>query len=225
MQSHLLKGESPTYGPVTSRLVEYGIARLSQEHKGQIVEPLAFLSLMKWLKDEGHLNLQANLRLRPDNEQAVSAFEEVGILYMLRALRCQVPFTTVFDFRCTPPWANEVVHMVSRLNKVDVAVDAPENPGFSVVHYASSIEDIIHWVDNPDNASVVLIPSHLFGPSVMARCRSSLSKSIAPPKGVLLIGRFKAFTVGNKDSLDGEMVAEAVKSLHPGDWFKQSVCH
>ena len=28
VQSHLLKGNSPTYGPVTENLVEYGIARL-----------------------------------------------------------------------------------------------------------------------------------------------------------------------------------------------------
>ena len=34
----LLKGKSPTYGPVTARLVEYGIAHLSQEHMGQIYD-------------------------------------------------------------------------------------------------------------------------------------------------------------------------------------------
>ena len=50
MQSYLLKGQSPTYGPVTARLVEYGIARLREGHEGEIVEPLAFLSLMRWLE-------------------------------------------------------------------------------------------------------------------------------------------------------------------------------
>ena len=63
VQSHLLKGPSPTYGPVTARLVEYGIARLREGHKGQIVEPLAFLSLMRWLQRKNKLNLEANLRL------------------------------------------------------------------------------------------------------------------------------------------------------------------
>lgn len=35
VQSHLLKGRSPTYGPVTARLVEYGIARLREGHKAK----------------------------------------------------------------------------------------------------------------------------------------------------------------------------------------------
>jgi hypothetical protein len=101
VQSHLLKGQSPTYGPVTARLVEYGIARLREGHKGQIVEPLAFLSLMRWLQGQGHLNLEANLRSRLGNEsERGSAFEEVGNLYLLRALRNPVRFSTVFNFRC-----------------------------------------------------------------------------------------------------------------------------
>jgi hypothetical protein len=69
VQSHLLKGQNPTYGPVTDRLVEYGFACLreqSGEHKlkGQIVEPLAFISLMRWLQDKDHVKIQANLRSR-----------------------------------------------------------------------------------------------------------------------------------------------------------------
>jgi hypothetical protein len=157
-------GQSPTYGPVPVQLVEYGIARLREEHKGETVELLAFLSLMKWLETRGHLNLQANLRLRLGNEPARgSAFEEVAFLYLLRALRHPVPFSTVFDFQleCTPRWANEMAHIVARLDKADVAVDvlggAPENPGLCVVHYASGIEDIIDWIDKPDAASVLLI--------------------------------------------------------------------
>jgi hypothetical protein len=219
VQSHLLKGRSPTYGPVTARLVDYGIACLCEGNKGRIVEPLAFLSLMRWLQVQGHLNLEANIL---GNELA-HAFEEVGILYLLRALRDPVPFTTVFDFRCAPSWAKEMAHIIARLDERNVAVDilerAPENPGLSVVHYASSIEDTIDWVDNPDTASALLIPSHLFGPDVMARCRSSSSDT-----PVLLMGQFKSYTVGNKESLDAETVAKALTSLHPEHWFKRAVC-
>ena len=56
VDSHLLKGKSLTYGPVTARLVEYGIAHLREGHKGEIIEPLAFLSLMRWLQDQDHLS-------------------------------------------------------------------------------------------------------------------------------------------------------------------------
>jgi hypothetical protein len=100
---------------------------------------LMFLSLMRWLQGQGHLNLEANLRLRLGNELARGgAFEEVGIPYLLqvRALRYPVPFTTAFDFRCTPSWADEMAHIVARLHKDDAAVDvlrgAPENPGLGV---------------------------------------------------------------------------------------------
>ena len=46
VQSHLVKGQNPTYGPVTDRLVEYGFACLreqSGEHKGQHQEKIHLL--------------------------------------------------------------------------------------------------------------------------------------------------------------------------------------
>jgi hypothetical protein len=222
VQSHLIKGQSPTNGPVTVQLVAYGIARLREDHKGKIVEPLAFLSLTKWLQTQGRLDLQANLRIPLDNELACgSGFEEVGVLYLLRALRYPVPFTTVFNFQCTPSWADEKAHIVARLNGVDVAIDVlgekPENPGLGVVHYASSIEEIIDWIEQLDTASEILIPSHLFGPDVMARCHSSSSN-----RNFLLMGQF---TAGDQSSLDAGTVAEALASLHPNHWFKEVVCH
>ena len=79
------------------------IARLREGHKGEIVEPLAFLSVMKWLEQTNNLSEEARLQLRlADPAARGSAFEEVGILYLLRALRYPVPFNTVFDFRITP---------------------------------------------------------------------------------------------------------------------------
>jgi hypothetical protein len=88
-----------------------------------------------------------------------------------------------------------------------------------VVHHASSIEDTIDWIDNPDTASTLLIPSHLFGPDVMARCRLSSSNTT-----VLLMGQFKSCTVGIKESLDAETLALSLTSLHPDHWFKEAVC-
>ena len=80
-------GKSPIFGPVTARLVEYGIARLRNDHKGQIIEPLAFLSTMKRLETQGHLDL----RSRPSCEESHrSAFEEAMVLYLLRQLRYPV---------------------------------------------------------------------------------------------------------------------------------------
>jgi hypothetical protein len=60
VESHLTEGKS---GPITTRLVEYGIA-LRQGLEGHIVEPLAFLSLMRWLQTLDHANLEVNIRSR-----------------------------------------------------------------------------------------------------------------------------------------------------------------
>ena len=228
VQSHLLKGEKPTYGPVTDRLVEYGIARLRvecEQYKGQIVEPLAFLSIMRWLQDEDHVKIQANLRSRLGHDPAArgGAFEEVGILSLLRELRNGVCFTSVFDFRCTPSWADEMAHIIARRDNVDVDVDvlgeAPMNPGLSVVQSAENIEEVIDWINN-DTASAILIPGYQFGPDVMARCRSSPSNET-----VFLMGQFKSYTDGNIDTLAAKTTVEVLNSLHPNHWFKQAVCY
>ena len=90
VQSHLTKRASPTFGPVTTRLVEYGIARLRNENngnKGQIVEPLAFLSVMKWLETHETDNMDNNIRLRlADQSSRGDAFEQLVVLYLHRIM-------------------------------------------------------------------------------------------------------------------------------------------
>jgi hypothetical protein len=151
-------------------------------------------------------------------------------LFLLRRLRYSVPLTTIFDFhdRCTPSWANEEAEIVARLDNGDVTADllggAPLNPGLSVVDYASCIGEVIDWIDNPDNASVLLVTSNLFGPDVMARCRLSPLTTVTP-RTVLLMGQSKSYTTGNKASLDATTVADSLTSLHRDHWFKKEVCH
>ena len=141
MQSHFTKGKSLTFGPVTARLVEYGIARLRNGHEGQIVEPLAFLSLMKWLQTHDHANLEVNIQLQLASPASRGdAYEEQIVLYLLRTLHYPVPFSTIFNFHDTPVWTNDMVQIVGRLDGVDVA---PQNPGLGVVHYAAGVEDVI----------------------------------------------------------------------------------
>jgi hypothetical protein len=117
-----------------------------------------------------------------------------------------------------------MAHIVVRVGEEDVVVDvlgrAPKNPGFGVVDYASSIEDTIDWLEKPDKASALLISGCLFGPDVMARCRLSSSNIT-----VLLIGQFKSYTAGNKETLDAETVVKALTSLQSDHWFKNEVCY
>ncbi|KAK2464549.1 hypothetical protein APHAL10511_003407 [Amanita phalloides] len=193
VQSHLIKGKSPEYGPVTTKLVEYGIARLCEEHKGHIVEPLAFLSATT------------------------------------SRLRYPVPFKAIFDFHpeLTPTWADEMAHIVARLHGSDVSVDviggAPQNPGLSVVYYGETNEDVICWIETLDPAPAILIPGTLFGPDVLLRVKLSSSKPNDVSQIVILMGQFKSYMDGNKESLNAQTLSHALSSLHPNHWFKKSL--
>lgn len=228
VRSHMTRGQSPLYGPVTARLVEYGIARLRQdprrqEHHGHIVEPLAFLSIMRWLQRHSTTSVAADLRREAADSSGSRgyAFEHAVALYLLQRLRYPVPLSTVFDFHSehTPPWANEEAHLVARLDGAGVPVDitgkAPQNPGLGVVVYAESINEIIHWIEGPDSTPAILIPSPLFGPDILTRVKLSSSTSLT-----ILIGQDKSYTTGNKESLDSATLSNALISMHPDHWFK-----
>jgi hypothetical protein len=79
------------------------------------------------------------------------------------------------------------------------------------VSYAANIDKVISWLEDA-SASAILVSSHLFGPDVMVQC-----------SGLLLMGQFKSYTGGNKDSLDAETLTKALISLTPTHWFKRAV--
>ena len=186
---------------------------------------------MRWLQKTNNLSVEANLRRRlrvGDQASRGNAFEEVGILHLYRALCHPGLLTTVFDIELPPSWANKKYQIVARLDKDDVPVDVlgtyPQNPELCVVDYASSIEEVIDWIDGTGTASAVLVPSHLFGPDVMVRCRSS---PINDPsrRTLILMGQFKSYMIGNKTSLNAETLTDALNSLHSDHWFRGAVCY
>jgi hypothetical protein len=170
---------------------------------------------MKWLENQPTVNLQTNIRLRLAVQSSRGdAYEELVVLYLLRALRYPVPFSTIFQFHGTPPqWADESAQIVGRLDGTSVAVDvlgkAPQNPGLGVVHYAADIKDVLEWIQNPTTMPAVLVPHILFGPNIMVRCGD-----------VLLMGQLKSYTEGNNDA---KTISYALTSLRPDHWFKKSV--
>jgi hypothetical protein len=218
----LTKGESPTFGQTIPQLVEYGIARLCSNHKGQIVEPLAFLSLLKWLETQPTLTLEAGLQIQLGTEfSRGDDYEQLVILYLHRALQHPTRLSAIFKFHgAVPLWADKPTQIIGYINKTPVAVDilgealsfqAPQNLGLSVVQYAANISEVIEWIENPTTA--VLVPTILFGPDVLVWCDD-----------VLLMGQVKSYTTGNEDSLDAQTITHALTSLHPDHWFEKSVC-
>jgi hypothetical protein len=220
--SHLTLGETPTYGPVLVNLVEYGIARLrvGNDHEGQIIEPLAFLSLLKWLETQPGLNQEGILRPKLSGKVSRgSAYEEVVILYLLRRMCDKVPFNHIFDFHGTPPsWANGEAQVVGHRSgesvPVDVLGDRPRNPSLGGVQYAKTMDDIIKWIKDP-TSTAVLVPTNDFGPDVLVRCANGNGDD------VILMGQAKSCLDGNTNSLDAKTMGEALVSLHPDHWFKR----
>jgi hypothetical protein len=213
----LTRGASPTFGPVNRELVEYGFARLRGDLKGKIVEPLAFLSLVRWFQNQTNLTVKAGLELQlPFEFSRGYAYEQVVILYLLRALRYPVPFGQIFNFHGTfPLWADKTTRVVGHIDGAAVAVDvrgnSQQNPGLGVVEYAANIKEVLEWIENPTTA--VLVPSTLFGPDLLLWCDD-----------VLVMGQLKSYMEGNKDCLDAKTMSHAFIFLHPGHWFKSSVC-
>jgi len=231
----LIKGESPSYGPVPAKLVEYGIARLRNTidaHVGEIVEPLAFLSAIQWFEAHDITKLSADMRLRAgDGNSRGYAFENAVVLYLLRSLAKPVSLDTIFHFLpgFTPSWADEKaqIQVVARLGGAHIPVDimgkAPQNPGLCVVQYAETIKDIINWIETLDPAPAILIPSHLFGPDVLLKVKL-WSESTAEFRIVIVMAQLKSYTQGNKATPDPTTLSKALTSLHPEHWFKRSVC-
>ncbi|KAF8338586.1 hypothetical protein F5887DRAFT_1236729 [Amanita rubescens] len=194
---------TPHYGPVTAKLVEYGIARLREDHNGQIVEPLAFLSAIQWFEAHDITKLSTDIRLRGgDGNSRGYAFENAMVLYLLRGLGTPVFLNTIFHFHpeFTPSWADEKaqIQVVARLGgkyiPVNIMAEAPQNPGLCIVHYAETIDDVKLW-----------------------------SESTAKPRIVIVMARLKSYTRGNKATLDAQMLSKALTSLHPEHWSKQLV--
>jgi len=147
VRSHLTRGDPPTFGPVTRRLVSYGIACLREDNQGEIVEPLSFLSLMRWLQSHHPLSLESNPRTRLSIPEARGqAYEEMVIRHLFRACHHgQVTFSTIFNFHTEPPsWANEPADIVARLEGAYVPVDflggAPQTPSIGVAQYSNDID-------------------------------------------------------------------------------------
>jgi hypothetical protein len=227
VQSHLTRSAAPTLGLVTVRLVEYGIARLRDKHHGQIIEPLAFVSLMKWLETQERDNILSNIRKRSGfQDSRAVAYEELVVLYLLRTMRYPIPLSTIFNFHGTAPvWADAFAQIVGRREGIDVPVDvlggAPENPGLSAVHFTANPEEITHWVESPDTAPPILLATHLFSTDIMVRLKVYWPMLPKPAIEVLALAQCKSYTSGNIETLDAETLTKAVNSLNDDHWLKR----
>jgi hypothetical protein len=223
VHSHMTKKGPPIYGPVTERLVEYGIARLRPDFKGQISEPLALVSLVKWFQGQGGFRLESGIRVRlADPDSRGSAFEELMVLYITKQFRHLTRIDSIFEFHGTKPaWVSQTAQLVHRVNgnefePVDLDTQQPFTPCTGVTYYASTVEEVIQWLTK--SAAGWCLPGDLFGPDFLAWILLSSGEQ------ALVMGQDKYCLSGNVDSVTAETSTKAVRSLTPGHWFKKAVC-
>jgi len=229
VQSRLTRGVPPSFGHVSVRLVEYGIARLVDRNNGQIIEPLAFVSFLKWLQTQEHHKIGTNIGTRSAySDSRGLAYEELVIIYLRRTLQYPMRLDTIFDFHGTAPsWAHGLAQIVGHLGRTSVPVDvlgeAPLNPGLGEIYFAETPEDIIHWLDCANDTPPILLPTHLFGPDIMVRMEV---ETVSPSNETLTMevigmGQDKSKTVGNTVSLNAGTMSEALASLNEDHWFQK----
>ena len=199
--------------------VEYGIAHLRKDHRGEIIEPLAFLSIVRWFETQEDLSLETYLgHLLADEDLRGHACEWVVILFLLRTFCRPTVLSDVFKFHgAVPEWADMKAHIVGRIEGKEVEVNVLENPprypSLGVVYCANTIEDIIQWFEESPVPSV-LVPTHLFGPDVIIKCCN----------GLHLMGQTKSYLDSNINELNAKTTAKAINSLNPANWFIKVVC-
>jgi hypothetical protein len=222
VHSHMTKKGPPTYGPVTHRLVEYGVAQLRGNFTGQIREPLALVSLVRWFQKQEGFRLENSIRMRlADPDSCGSAFEELIVLYITKQFRHPVRIDEVFKFHGTrPAWASHAAQLVRRIGEnqfepVDLDTQQPVTPGTGVAYYASTVEEVIQWITQ--STTGWCLPGDLFGPDLLAWMLLSSGEV------VLLMVQDKSYLSGNKDSVAAKTATAAVRSLTPGHWFKKAV--
>ena len=219
VQSHLIKKSTPTFGPLGQTHVEYGIAHLRDDHQGEIIELLAFLSIVRWLEAQKDLRLENDVR-HPlaDADHRGHAFEGVVILFLLRTFCRPTVLSRVFKFHGTlPNWAHTRTQIAGRLEgryvPVNVLEIPPMYPSLGAVYFADTIEDIILWFKESPAPSV-LIPTHLFGPDIIIKCVD----------GLHLLGQDKSCLRDNINEIGAKTTADAINFLNPKKWFQTVVC-
>jgi hypothetical protein len=222
VHSHMTKRGIPTYGPVTDRLVEYGVAQLRQDFKGKISEPLALVSLVRWFQKQKGFGLENGIRVRlADPDSRGFAFEELMVVYITKKFRHPARLDEVFEFYGTPPaWASQSVQLVHRVGQnnfepVDLDTQQPVTPGTGVAHYASNVSEVIQWLT--ESTLGWCLPGILFGPDLMGWMSSNSGDPL------LVLFQDKSFLYGNKDSVEAKTAAKALRSLTSSNWFKQAV--
>jgi hypothetical protein len=197
-------------------LIEFGLARFMGEGPEIIVEePLALMSVLRYFEKEG-LTPDDFIRDRMQVNKGV-AFEEAVLLACTRLFRRGARLDQVFRFHGeTPPWARQSASIVTRgngdtLNDFDIPNGDPVVPSNGIAFIADDPEDVKKWMKLMHTGWC--LPGQNAGPDLMAWLRLSDGRLL------LLLFQAKCYLTGNLDTIAAAVLAKAIRSLIPNEFF------
>jgi hypothetical protein len=211
-------------------LVEYGLAQF--KNKGDtdnslmpvvIKEPLALVSIMRYLESQGHTLVQ-HIQTDLNGAGRWAGFEKLVLVVITKLLRDgNSPLTDIFQFHGeTPEWAREKAQIVVQTSSddykpFDIIDDESVLHSIGFACEAEGPEDVQRWLQH--GGAGWCIPGNKMGPDLMAWVRLPSSGRI-----LLLVIQAKCRLSGTNTSTSADITADAIGSLTPGEFFRSSVC-
>jgi hypothetical protein len=201
-------------------LVEAGLGRFVVETPTEtrtiIEEPLAIISIMRYLESKGRSHVSNALRTIQDNQG--EGFEPAVLLGMTKLLQNRKPLREIVNFKeISPEWANCTAQLVRRSSTGFQNFDWDGSlPTTDLTHCAESIEEVTAWLESGKTAWC--FPGKLMGPDIMVRVM--LSNGCL----VLLVIQVKCHLSGNTNTVTAGNAAKAIRSLNLKNWYSSLVC-
>jgi hypothetical protein len=201
-------------------LVEAGLGRFVVETPTEtgiiIAEPLAIISIMRYLESKGKAHISNALGTLQDNQGV--GFEPAVLLGMTKLLQNRKPLREIVNFKeLSPEWANCTAQLVRRSSTGFQNFDWNGSlPTTDLTHYAESIEEVKAWLESGTTAWC--FPGKLIGPDIMARVMLS-NRCL-----VLLAIQVKGHLSSNTNTVTADTATKAIRSLDPKNWYSSLVC-
>jgi hypothetical protein len=229
IHSFVTRGDLPKWQSDREPLVEYGIARFTEEPlissqrresaRVAVEEPLALVSIMRYFESGGRTHY-SNMAIRSKDNRGI-VFEEAVLLAMTRLLQGKRMLGDILEFHGPlPSWAGYPGQIVARSSSGSFeafAIDGPINPGSTFPFSAKTPEDVASWLERGEAGWC--IPSRQMGPDMMTRVR------LWDGRILLLVVQAKCHSKSKPSAHNvmAAVTAEAIRSVTPNNFFRPLV--
>jgi hypothetical protein len=180
---------------------------------------MALVSIVRYFASQG-FTLEQDIRGRLQSAKGL-AFEEAVLLSCTKIFRRGARLEDVFQFHGTKPaWSSQVASIVvpkgDNMEVFDIINLEPVTPSAGVAYFAQYPEDVRQWITSLCYGWC--LPGRYMGPDLMTWLK------LEDGRMLLLLIQAKCHLEGNIDSLAADVVAKAIRSLTPSNFYSTLVC-